>query len=178
MCHPCRRHVIHDVTALPLPSMISACAQPQHLPRWRRGWRPHPGKQCRPPLSPPCSRNAACAAAGSGAGSVTIVGLGPGDPALLTREALEVLTAAPLVHVRTATHPTLALLALQLRSFDEVYESEETLQDVYPRIVDDLADRASAGEAVTYAVPGDACVAEMTVKLLRDRATVDGFQVR
>ena len=154
---------------------MSAYSHAQQLLRWHRGWRP--AKQASRPQ--PCARHAACAAHSAGGGSVTIVGLGPGDPALLTREALEVLTAAPLVHVRTATHPTLGQLGLLLRSYDEVYESEATLQEVYPKIVEDLAAAAGEqGEHVVYAVPGDPCVAEMTVKLLRERANAGSFQVR
>jgi len=41
---------------------------------------------------------------------VTIVGLGPGDPNLLTIEARHVLGAAAEVHTRTARHPALAAL--------------------------------------------------------------------
>jgi tetrapyrrole methylase family protein/MazG family protein len=157
---------------------MSAHTHAQQLLRWHRAWRP--AKQATRPAPPlPCARHLACAAHGAGGGSVTIVGLGPGDPALLTRQALEVLTCAPLVHVRTATHPTLAQLGLLLRSYDEVYESEATLQEVYPKIVDDLCAAATQrGEHVVYAVPGDPCVAEMTVKLLRDRAAAGSFQVR
>ena len=38
--------------------------------------------------------------------SVTIVGLGPGDPRLLTRQAWETLTSASEVYLRTSRHPT------------------------------------------------------------------------
>ena len=46
------------------------------------------------------------------------------------------------------------------------------------QIADRLLAAASAGEAVVYAVPGDPCVAEMTVRLLRERAAPAGVEVR
>ena len=41
--------------------------------------------------------------------NITIVGLGPGDPRLLTREAWEILTQASEVFLRTERHPTCLL---------------------------------------------------------------------
>ena len=131
----------------------------------------------------PPARRLWCRRAGSSRltprASVTVVGLGPGDPKLLTREAHELLTGAKgPVFVRTATHPTLkGLPGLQLRSFDDVYDSANLLQDVYPLIVDRLL-AAAATQDVLYAVPGDPCVAEKTVLLLRERAAQMGVEVR
>jgi uncharacterized protein YabN with tetrapyrrole methylase and pyrophosphatase domain len=45
------------------------------------------------------------------------------------------------------------------------------------QIADRLLAAASGGDAVVYAVPGDPCVAEMTVRLLRERAAPAGVQV-
>ena len=45
---------------------------------------------------------------------ITIIGLGPGDPKLLTREAWETLTATREVYLRTRKHPTVAGLPTQL----------------------------------------------------------------
>ena len=52
--------------------------------------------------------------------TITIVGLGPGDPALLTRRAWEVLSNASEIYVRTARHPTLDGLpsSVKVKSFD------------------------------------------------------------
>ena len=57
--------------------------------------------------------------------TITIVGLGPGDPAQLTREAWDVLSSAGEVYARTARHPTLAGLpaGLAVHSFDDIYDS-------------------------------------------------------
>ena len=68
--------------------------------------------------------------------SITIVGLGPGDASLLTREALEILEGAHEVYLRTRRHPTVASLPTHLRvhSFDSLYESEEEFAGVYEKI--------------------------------------------
>jgi tetrapyrrole methylase family protein/MazG family protein len=55
---------------------------------------------------------------------ITIVGLGPGDPGQLTRQAWQVLEAADEVYLRTRKHPTVSALpgGLTLHSFDHLYE--------------------------------------------------------
>ena len=72
---------------------------------------------------------------------IVVVGLGPGDPGLITKQAWDVLTAVGArVHVRTARHPTLDGLPphVALTTFDHVYENTKMLQDVYPAIAEEL----------------------------------------
>jgi tetrapyrrole methylase family protein / MazG family protein len=96
---------------------------------------------------------------------VRVVGLGPGRPGLVTAEALEALRGARCCWLRTARHPS-ASLAQGARSFDDLYESAVTLEEVYSNIVEALVGSAtSLGECV-YAVPGSPSVAERTVELL------------
>ena len=138
-------------------------------------------------------------------GEIIVVGLGPGNPAQITLEAWSALTAdGALVHVRTAKHPTLSGLPahVALRTFDHVYERTKKLEDVYPTIVEELIDRAverasevdeeaadaadasssssssSSSRAIVYAVPGDPCVAENSVNILRAAAPARGVSVR
>ena len=138
----------------------------------RRGRRPH------------CialTARSPCVCASASATRITVVGLGPGDPGMLTREAFELLTSAPTVHVRTATHPTLAKLlppTTQVHSYDDIYEAAVTLQEVYPRVVSHLLDAAEQQGDVVYAVPGDPSVAEATVRLLREHAPGAGVNLR
>ena len=101
--------------------------------------------------------------------TLTIVGLGPGDPGLLTRQAWDVLSEAQEVHLRTRHHPTVGHLpdGVSLRSFDDLYDEAETFNLVYDGIVEQLLALAQTGDVV-YAVPGDPMVAEGTVtRLLR-----------
>src|SRR4029078_9975695 len=72
--------------------------------------------------------------------SITIRGLGPGDAALLTRQAWVLLDTVRVLYLRTAVHPTVAGLPshLELRSFDALYESAGAFGEIYNRIAADL----------------------------------------
>lgn len=130
---------------------------------------------------------------------IVVVGLGPGDPKQITLEAWEVLTApGARVHVRTRQHPTLDGLPpdVRLETFDHVYETTKRLEDVYPRIAEELFEKARAASAaasasastssdqpresgaIVYAVPGDPCVAENSVAILRANAEANGVKLR
>jgi tetrapyrrole methylase family protein/MazG family protein len=100
--------------------------------------------------------------------TITILGLGPGDVALLTRQAWDMLQSARVLYLRTAIHPTVAELPahLDLRPFDALYESAGAFGEVYDQIAADLVARAGAGEDVLYAVPGHPLVAEATTRRL------------
>jgi tetrapyrrole methylase family protein / MazG family protein len=99
---------------------------------------------------------------------ITILGLGPGDAALLTRQAWELLQSARVLYLRTAIHPTVAELPahVELRPFDALYEAAGVFGEVYDQIAADLVARAAVGEDVLYAVPGHPLVAEATTRRL------------
>ena len=128
---------------------------------------------------------------------IIVVGLGPGDPNQITLEAWKLLTApGASVHVRTRQHPTLEGLPMyvKLTTFDHIYESTKKLEDVYPQIADELFEKATAAAAaaadadadasdendgrIVYAVPGDPCVAENSVAILRAAAPSRGVNLR
>ena len=98
-------------------------------------------------------------------GRVVVVGLGPGDPGLVSAAALDAIASTGQRYLRTTRHPS-AHLAQPARSFDELYERGADIEEVYASIVDSLAEAAAGGE-VLYAVPGSPFVAERTVELLR-----------
>ncbi len=110
---------------------------------------------------------------------LTILGLGPGDATLLTREAWEVLTHARVVHLRTRKHPTISGLPshLTLRDFDALYDAGDDFAQVYTRIVDEII-AAAQSEDVVYAVPGHPLVGEATVPMLLQRARDLGIETR
>jgi len=76
---------------------------------------------------------------------ITIVGLGPGVPGLLTVEAQQVLDTAHEVFLRTRRHPTVAALpaAAAIHSFDHVYEQADSFDDVYVEIASKLVELAA-----------------------------------
>jgi tetrapyrrole methylase family protein/MazG family protein len=112
--------------------------------------------------------------------TITILGLGPGDAALLTRAAWELIERAEMLYLRTSIHPTVAALppTLALRSFDALYESAADFGAVYQQIAVELIERAQAGETVVYAVPGHPLVAEATTRRLLALARARGVQTR
>jgi tetrapyrrole methylase family protein/MazG family protein len=111
---------------------------------------------------------------------MTIVGLGPGDAALLTQEAREALAAASEVWLRTERHPAVAGLPAgpAYRSFDDVYERGASFEEVYGAIVARVIELGRRPEGVVYAVPGHPLFGEATVRGVLAAAREDGTVVR
>ncbi|MCI0521333.1 MAG: MazG family protein [Chloroflexi bacterium] len=111
---------------------------------------------------------------------VTLLGLGPGEAALLTRQAWEVLSAAPRLTLRTRQHPAVAGLpaGLELHSFDSLYDAADGFPQVYAQIVERVLAMARQPGGVIYAVPGHPFVAEATCPEIYRRARAEGLPVR
>jgi tetrapyrrole methylase family protein / MazG family protein len=111
---------------------------------------------------------------------LTLLGLGPGDPALLTQAAVAHLASIDELVLRTAIHPTVAALPSHVRvmSFDDLYEQAPDFETIYATIAQRLLRRVRAGEAVTYAVPGHPLVAEATTRHLLAAARAEGLPTR
>ncbi len=97
---------------------------------------------------------------------VTVVGLGPAGPDLVTHAALAALERTGRRFLRTTRHPA-ASVVHDAESFDPIYEQAETIDEVYRTIVERLVAEAAEHGEVVYAVPGSPAVAEHTVELLR-----------
>jgi tetrapyrrole methylase family protein / MazG family protein len=111
---------------------------------------------------------------------ITLLGLGPGDPAKLTRAAWEVLTSAAEVWLRTDRHPVIAALpsSLEIHSFDSIYEDGDSFETVYSAIIDRVMELGARSEGVVYAVPGDPFVAEATCPAIAVRARQAGLPLK
>ena len=109
---------------------------------------------------------------------LTIVGLGPGDGRLLTRQAWELLSQADNLYLRTERHPAVADLPRQgaWRSFDALYDQADDFSQVYERIVTAVLEAAQSADIV-YAVPGHPLVGESTVTALLERARATAVPV-
>ncbi|MFM1791336.1 MAG: hypothetical protein RLZZ526_1663 [Actinomycetota bacterium] len=103
---------------------------------------------------------------------VTVVGLGPGDPGLVTAATLGILRSSARTFLRTGRHPS-AHLATGAATFDHVYETEGSFADVYSHIAEELVRAARDNGEVVYAVPGSPLVLERTVATLRTRTDID-----
>ncbi len=96
---------------------------------------------------------------------ITVVGLGPGDPGMLTRRAWDALRAAREVYLRTARHPTVAALpeGPTYHSFDDRYEAAADFAALYEEIAREVVALGRRPEGVVYAVPGHPLIGEATV---------------
>jgi tetrapyrrole methylase family protein/MazG family protein len=111
---------------------------------------------------------------------VTLLGLGPGDPQLLTRQAWAVLENCSEVFLRTRQHPVVAGLPehIQVFSFDHLYEERVTFEEVYEQIVSQVLELGRRPEGVVYAVPGHPFIAEATGPEIVRRAHLQGLPIK
>ena len=111
---------------------------------------------------------------------ITIVGLGPGNPAHLTLEAQQVLERASELYLRTNRHPTVPSLPahLTLHSFDFLYERAADFAEVYEEIAERVLALGQRPEGVVYAVPGHPLVGEATVQHILEAARRQDIAVR
>jgi tetrapyrrole methylase family protein/MazG family protein len=94
-----------------------------------------------------------------------VCGLGPAGRDLVTGATLDAVARIPHRFLRTTHHPSAGVVG-KATSFDDLYESAETIDAVYAGIVEALVAAAREHGEVVYAVPGSPAVAEHTVELL------------
>ena len=111
---------------------------------------------------------------------ITLLGLGPGDPQQLTREAWDVLSAADEVYLRTRQHPTVSGIpsSVKIHSFDELYENGDSFDEVYTAITQKVLELGRRAQGVIYAVPGHPFVAEATCPEITRLAQAEGLALR
>ncbi len=112
--------------------------------------------------------------------TITIVGLGPGDPGMITRATERALASATALFLRTARHPGVQELldGRPYESFDALYDTLDSFDAVYEAICARLIEAEQRLGNVVYAVPGDPLVAEATVRRLLQAARGGGPDVR
>jgi tetrapyrrole methylase family protein/MazG family protein len=103
---------------------------------------------------------------------IDVVGLGPGDADLLTQQSAQLISEVDVRFLRTRVHPAAAALAGS-PSFDHLYESLDTFEEVYSSISERLVQAAGEHGRILYAVPGSPSVGERTVELLLAASTAD-----
>lgn len=111
---------------------------------------------------------------------ITIIGLGPGDPALLTRQVWERLQNTPEIYLRTRKIPVVAGFPRELvvYSFDDLYQGEEDFKQANEQIVGRVLELGKRPQGVTYGVPGHPYVAETTTPEIVKRAHQMGIPVQ
>lgn len=112
---------------------------------------------------------------------IDIVGLGPGSPGHLTLETLDLLKNKNRNFFRTEIHPVMDFIreeGIIYESFDHYYETEDSFEKVYDKIVSELIAVAKTGETIVYAVPGNPLFGEKTVEKLIEEAKNQGIGYR
>lgn len=111
---------------------------------------------------------------------ITLIGLGPGDIDLITKQTWEHINQLDIIYLRTAQHPAVGGFpkALKIITFDEYYQKYNDFEMVYEKIVDRIIELAIEGQSVTYAVPGHPFVAETTSPRILKKARQIGIPVR
>lgn len=111
--------------------------------------------------------------------SITIAGLGAGAPGDITLGTWEALRSSSRTLLRTGRHPVVEWLRKEGITFftlDYFYEAGTDFQEVYARIAEAVLAEARR-EPVLYAVPGHPLVAEESVRLIIEKAELEGLGV-
>ncbi len=111
---------------------------------------------------------------------ITIIGLGPGNIDLITKQTWELINQIDVIYLRTAQHPAVGGFPKSLRivSFDEYYQKINDFDQVYEKIVESIISLALDGNSITYAVPGHPFVAESTTPRIFEEAGKTGIPIR
>lgn len=116
------------------------------------------------------------------------MGLGPGDVNALPAKAHTLLTSDLPILLRTERHPCVeagpladhfaSRGAVHVIPLDDEYEAGRTFEETYDAIVERvLRTHATRGDII-YAVPGHPLVGETTVRILLERAKLEGVDVK
>jgi tetrapyrrole methylase family protein/MazG family protein len=110
--------------------------------------------------------------------TITIFGLGPGDPELLTRRAWRILGESKEVYLRTARHPGVeSLPPTTYHNFDDWYDRASDFESLYQHIAEKIVELGQRAEGVVFAVPGHPLVGETTVTRILSLAKDRGVEV-
>lgn len=96
---------------------------------------------------------------------MTVVGLGPAGPELMTERARDELVSGRPVVLRTRRHPAAAVVA-EAQGCDDLYEGCDSFEELYAAIASRVVDVARSAGSAVYAVPGSPVVAERSVEIL------------
>ena len=115
-------------------------------------------------------------------GTLTIVGLGPGNPGARTVAAQRALDAATSIILRTGIHPGLDDHSTDPRvsTCDDLYERAAQFDDLYDAIAERVCDaaRGAAPGEVVFAVPGHPRFGEQSVGRILARSQAGDIDVR
>lgn len=111
---------------------------------------------------------------------ITLLGLGPGDPEMLTREANDWLNQISRLYLRTDNHPLVPFLSeiVEVISFDDLINQSASLDEANKNIMKEILALGASPEGVTYAVPGDPYFGEAICAEIKRRADEAHIPIR
>ncbi|WP_294401293.1 nucleoside triphosphate pyrophosphohydrolase [uncultured Clostridium sp.] len=110
---------------------------------------------------------------------IKIVGLGPGAKEALTIGTVWELEKCKNIFLRTEKHPTVDYLEeknISFKTYDNIYETMESFDEVYMNIAKDLIEKHNELGDLVYAVPGHPLVAEKSVFNLIDECKKNNIE--
>lgn len=111
--------------------------------------------------------------------TINIIGLGSSDIDSMPVGIFKRIKNSENLFLRTEDHPVVSTLkeeGLSWKTFDDVYENNETFESTYEDICLQLIEAAQSAD-VDYAVPGHPLFYETTTELLMDRTQSGGYRV-
>ena len=111
---------------------------------------------------------------------IIIVGLGPGDPGMLTVLARQVLEACSEVYVQTRLHPAMAVIPphVMVHSFDAPAEAAANPDAFASLVAEKVILLGERPGGVIYAVPGNPMVADTVSYEILRRSQTSGIPVQ
>lgn len=110
---------------------------------------------------------------------IKILGLGPGSKDSLTVGAVETLKSGIKTYFRTEIHPTVEYIkkiGIEFETYDHKYEENQSFDDVYSSIAEDIIKKHEEFKDLIYAVPGHPLVAEKSVLNLLELCEEKGIE--
>ena len=111
---------------------------------------------------------------------IVLLGLGPGGPGQITREALDILASAPEIWVRSRNDPAVANLQVSadIRELDEAGWSGDVPVSTGENRAERLLQLARRSEGVVFAVSGHPLLDHRIGTEIMRRGTAEGLDVR
>jgi tetrapyrrole methylase family protein/MazG family protein len=111
---------------------------------------------------------------------ITLLGLGPGNLELVTREAWSLLNSISEIYLLTAHHPAVKEFpeGLKVHSFGEMLEHEGDYVRLFNHIVKNVMELGRRPEGVVYGIPGHPLMTEETGPEIFRQAKAEGLPIR
>ena len=111
---------------------------------------------------------------------ITILGLGPGDPQLMTCQAWEILENSKEIYLKSHQHPVIDELpeGFLVHSLEDLFVDDAETENLSERLVSTILGLGKRKGGVVYAVPGNPVIDDVLTSEITQRAEQAGVPVR